>query len=139
MGIEMRFEERFGEAVKKMNNTAEARMHESVNLVRNTVLETLSGSRSGRIYRVPGTKRDYVASAPGEPPAVMLADLRKSIKGGVEKNKGKVIGFVGTDLFKGPILEFGTHDNRIEPRPWLRTSFEKASDGIKEIMMRVWF
>ena len=139
MGIEIRFEERIGEAVKKMNDTSEARMLESVNLVRNTVLETLSGSRSGRIYRVPGTKRDYVASAPGEPPAVQVADLRKSIKGGVEKGEGRVMGFVGTDLPKGVWLEFGTHDNRIEPRPWLRPSFEKASDGIKEIITRTWF
>lgn len=137
MGIEIVFEERIGEVMKKIADKAEERMFEAVNLVRNTTLETLSGPRSGRIYKVPGTQVEYTASSPGEPPAVQLGDLRKSVKGGIEKEGKDVIGFIGSELPKASMLEFGT--SKMAARPWLRPSFEKASDGIKKIMLRIWF
>ena len=137
MGIEIIFEERIDEAIKKIADHAEERMLEAVDEVRNATLETLSGSRSGRIYKVPGTGVEYTASAPGEPPAVQLGDLRKSVKGGVEKEGKTVIGFVGSELPKASMLEMGT--SKMLPRPWLRPSFEKSSDKIKEIFTKVWF
>jgi len=137
MPIEIVFEERIDEAIKKIADHAEERMLEAVDEVRNATLETLSGSRSGRIYKVPGTGVDYTASAPGEPPAVQLGDLRKSVKGGIEKEGKTVIGFVGSELPKASMLEMGT--SKMLPRPWLRPSFEKSSDKIKEIFTKVWF
>ena len=137
MGIEIIFEERIDEAIKKIADHAEERMLEAVDEVRNATLETLSGSRSGRIYKVPGTGVYYTASAPGEPPAVQLGDLRKSVKGGIEKEGKTVIGFVGSELPKASMLEMGT--SKMLPRPWLRPSFEKSSDKIKEIFTKVWF
>lgn len=137
MGIEIRFEDNLEGVMKKIDSTAQDRILESVNEVRNTVLETLSGDRSGRVYKVPGTSKTYVASSPGQPPAVQLGDLRKSIKGGVEEEGGSIVGFVGTELPKGPMLEFGT--SRMAARPWLRPSFEKSADKVKEILTRVWF
>ena len=137
MPIEIVFEERIDEAIKKIADHAEGRMLEAVNEVRNSTLETLSGSRSGRIYKVPGTGVEYTASAPGEPPAVQLGDLRKSVKGGIEKEGKDVIGFVGSELPKASMLEMGT--SKMLPRPWLRPSFEKSSDKIKEIFTKVWF
>jgi len=137
MPIEIVFEERIDEAIKKIADHAEERMLEAVNEVRNATLETLSGSRSGRIYKVPGTGVEYTASAPGEPPAVQLGDLRKSVKGGIEKEGKDVIGFVGSELPKASMLEMGT--SKMLPRPWLRPSFEKSSDKIKEIFTKVWF
>jgi len=137
MGIEIVFENKIREVMKKTTDKADERMLEAVQSVRNTTLETLSGSRTGRIYKVPGTQREYTASAPGEPPAVQFGDLRKSVKGGIEKEGKNVVGFVGSELPKGPMLEFGTRN--MAPRPWLRPSFEKSADKIKEIFTRLWF
>ncbi len=134
MPVELVVEEHFDEAIAKIDNTAKDRMAQAVDEVRNTTLNTLSGQRSGRIYRVPGTQRYYTASAPGEPPAVQLGDLRRSVKTEVEQEG--MVGFVGTDLLKGPMLEFGTR--HIAPRPWLRISFEKSLDKVKEIFTRNW-
>lgn len=42
------------------------------------VLVVLSGDRTGRWYRVPGTKKRYQASAPGEAPASRTGHLRQN-------------------------------------------------------------
>ena len=111
-------------------------MLEAVYAVRNVTLETLSGSRSGRVYRVPGTKKTYRASAPGEAPAQQLGDLRKSVTGGLEKEGRNIIGYVGTGLPKGPMLEYGT--SAMAARPWLRISFEKSLTEVRHIFTRRW-
>ena len=111
-------------------------MHEAVNELRNTVLETLSGTRSGRTYYVPGTRKTYTASAPGQPPAQATSGLRQSIKGVIEKVKGKVIGKVGTDLDYGIMLQYGTRN--MAARPWLDVAAKKASNKIKQIFSRKW-
>jgi hypothetical protein len=139
MGMEIVFKEHFDEAVKKIVDTSKDRVHEAVNEVRNTTLETLTGERTGRMYTIPGTNKEYQASAPGEPPAIQLGDLFKSVKGGVDKENDKVIGYVGTDLDHGRVLEFGRRDGHMAPRPWLRISFEKAEAKVKEIFLRTWF
>ncbi len=136
MGMEVVFEERFDEVKRKIGKAAEDRMMEAVNEVRNTTLETLSGPRTGRTYLVPGTQTEYTASAPGEPPAVQLGDLRKSVKGGIEKVGKDLVGFVGSDLPKAPWLEYGT--TKMLPRPWLRPSFEKSLVKVKEVLTRMW-
>ena len=136
MGNEARLTFHTKEVMHSMEQTASKRMAEAVNVVRNTVLETLSGTRSGRTYKVPGTQRTYTASAPGEPPAQATAGLRQSIKGTVEGEGRKVIGKVGTPLDYGKHLEFGTH--RMKPRPWLKISFEKSLSKVKSILSRRW-
>jgi len=136
MPVQLVVEEHFDEAIAKIDGTIKDRMLEAVDEVRNTTLDTLSGQRSGRIYKVPGTKRYYTASAPGEPPAVQLGDLHRSIKKEVEQEGETIVGFVGTELPKGPMLEFGTR--HIAPRPWLRISFEKSLGKVKEIFTRNW-
>lgn len=125
------------EVMHSMEQAASKRMFEAVNEVRNTVLETLSGHRSGRIYYVPGTKKKYTASAPGEPPAIATSGLFKSIKTSVGGEGRKVIGRVGTDQKHGKPLEFGT--KFMAARPWLRISFEKALPKVKSILSRKWF
>lgn len=142
MGMEVVFKSNIPEMLRRVDDTAKERMHEAVNLVRNATVETLSGDRKpdpDRIYRVPGTKKPkfYQASSPGEPPAVQLGDLRKSVKRGVKKERGKLTGYVGSKLPKAPMLEFGTR--KMAPRPWLRPSFEKSEADIRDIFMRRWF
>ncbi len=125
------------EASRKIKDSALDKMAEAVNLLRNTTVETLSGNRTGRVYRVPGTRKTYRASSPGEPPAVASAELRQSIKTEIESKRGVIVGQVGTELKKGAMLESGTRN--MKPRPWLRKSFEKAEDEIKDILGERWF
>ena len=51
------------EAIKKIDDVAGQRMAEACIHVQNKTKEKLSGNRSGRQYRVPGTKTYYTASA----------------------------------------------------------------------------
>ncbi len=137
MSIDVTMTENLGDASRMLSETMRERMLEAAILVRNNTVEALSGSRSGRVYRVPGTSVTYVASAPGEPPAVQLGDLRKSVKFGVEVEDGSVVGFVGSELDKAPMLEYGTRN--MAARPWLRPSFEGSLDAVRDIFGRRWF
>jgi Bacteriophage protein of unknown function (DUF646). len=156
MGVDIAFHENISGAINKIDETARERMWEAANLVRNTTLENLSGQRSGREYYVPGTKRKYTASAGNEYPAVATGQFWQSLKATVEADgkqialktyqvdnpptagSGKnIIGYVGTELVYGPMLEFGT--SKMKARPWLKRSFDSISEGVKDIFMRVWF
>jgi len=136
-GTHMTLTDNTDKVIKSINESASKRMAKAVNEVRNVVLETLSGSRTGRRYKVPGTQKFYTASAPGEPPAQATGGLRESIKTTVSSEGKKIVGRVGTDLEYGKELEFGTH--RVAPRPWLKPSFEKAKGKIEEILDGKWF
>jgi HK97 gp10 family phage protein len=120
------------EIIKNLEKEGRQRMEKAVNQVRNTTLETLSGSRSGRQYRVPGTKVFYTASSPGQPPAVATGQLRQSVSTAVEGEGKDIIGMVGTDQEYGPMLEYGT--SKMAARPWLRKSFEKDEQNIRDIL-----
>ena len=137
MGIEIMFEERFDAAIKQIGSTAFERMMEATQTVRNQVLVTLSGPRTGRTYFVPDTKKTYTASAPGEPPAVATGRLRQTVKTAVRGEGKSIMGFVGTELEYGAELEYGS--SRVEARPWLRISFEKAMPDVKGILGSTWF
>ena len=137
VNAEIKLKFRTKEVMHSIEQIASKRMLEGANEVRNTVLETLSGTRTGRIYNVPGTKRTYVASAPGEPPAQATSELRKSIKASIKGEGKKVIGVVGTKVKHGLMLEFGTRN--MAARPWLRVSLEKTLPKLKGIWGRKWF
>jgi len=137
MAVEITFKSNLPAVMKAIDKAAKDRMQEAVEAVRNQALETLSGSRSGRTYKVPGTRRTYTASSPGEPPAVATAELRQSVKGVVEKEGSRIVGMVGTDKIQGLMTEFGTRN--MAPRPWLKPSFEKSVGKVKEIFTRIWF
>jgi HK97 gp10 family phage protein len=137
MGIEVTFVSNLDSVMKQIDETVKARMNEAVNTVRNHAVETLSGSRSGKTYRVPGTKVTYTASAPGEPPAVQTGELRQSISTEIEGEGRDIVGMVGTDKKQGLMTEFGTRN--MAPRPWLRPSFERKEPDVKEIFLRTWF
>ena len=105
--------------------------------VQNKTKEKLSGKRTGRVYRVPGTKKTYVASAPGEPPAVATGQLRSSIKYRIVGELQVLRGEVGSELKKAPMLEFGTR--KMAARPFLKPTFDEELPTIKEILSRKWF
>lgn len=140
MGVDVTFKSNLPEVMRKIDKASKDKMQEAVNEVRNTVLEKLSGTRKpdpDRMYYVPGTRRRYQASSPGEPPAQATGELRQSIETSVEVEGKTVIGRVGTDAIQGKMTEFGTR--HIAPRPWLRKSFEESEAKVKELFMRLWF
>ncbi len=102
----------------------------------------LRGSRSGRTYRVPGTRRTYIASASGEPPAVRTGTYRnswhqKTYSEGINQNftvHSTIKNDVKTEAgnhYLGDILENGT--GKMAPRPHFDKIIEKAKPQIKKI------
>jgi HK97 gp10 family phage protein len=135
MSVDVVFENHITEVITMIDSEMGKRMSEAVNAVHDETLNTLSGSRSGRIYKVPGTKNvRYQASAPGEPPASATGNLRQTLKRIIEGIGREIIGYVGSDREYAPFLEFGTR--KMKPRPWLRISFERSSGKVKEIFGR---
>lgn len=119
-----------------LDRELEARVFAAGNTVRNECLKTLRGNRHGRLYRVPGTKVYYRASAPGEPPATRTGALRQSLRVVVFQNPEKLVAQVGTDLEYGKNLEFGTR--KILPRPWFKPSYQRAKPRVYRILGRRW-
>ena len=115
---------------KDLENALHAAMLKSAIDVRNAVLVKLSGGRTGKLYRVPATKRMYRASAAGEAPATRLGHLRASYKY-IVKGKGvNSEGVVGSDLDYSHYLEYGTA--KIKPRPHLKPAFQESKSKIKK-------
>jgi len=121
---------------QSIKDTASKRMYKGVNEVRDQMNETLSGRRTGRIYKVPGTRRTYTASAPGEPPAQATAELRQSLFVSVEGRGNTITGKAGTRLPRGLWLDEGTKN--MKPRPWLDRSLERALSRLREIFEEEW-
>ena len=84
------------------------------------------GAASGRVYG------NHQASAPGQYPASDTGRLMGSIDTELTPTEARV----GTNLFYGPYLEFGT--SKMAARPWLLPSFERAKVGVeKELRARL--
>ena len=96
--------------------------------VNNEVRRTLTGQRTGKLYKVAGTKRTYRASSPAEPPAVRLGHLRNSYQYKVKGNGFRAQAFVGSPLDYAHYLEYGTAHMR--PRRHLSVAFKKIAPKI---------
>jgi hypothetical protein len=105
----------------------------------------LSTPGTGNVYRSKrkGSKVWHVASLPGMPPAVDLGDLRRSYH---VRRPGPMTYEVGSELqdksarglYRADILEKGTRDGRIKPRPHLQPAWDKVrpqfiADVIEEL------
>lgn len=97
------------------------------------VVKILRGSRSGRIYRVPGTQRMYQASAPGEAPASRLGDLRTSYKFIIHRSEA----LIGSPLHYARSLEFGTR--KMAKRPHLKKAYMMNRQAIIGHLTGTWF
>ncbi|AWN24006.1 hypothetical protein DKM44_12830 [Deinococcus irradiatisoli] len=95
-------------------NAADNRAGVVAQQIRNEIVQKLSQPGTGRQY---GKHR---SSSPGEPPAVDLGDLRRSISA-VKIGPGHWQ--VGTNLAKAPLLELGTR--YIKARPFFRPVLER--------------
>ena len=120
----------------------ESRAVDAANELRNAELEILRGQRGGRIYGVPGTKKRYQASAPGQPPAVRTGAFRLSWKPQAYVMFGSYISRIESDLqvgtkrsyTLGDLLENGT--SKMAPRPHQDKILEKAEPEIMRIYSR---
>lgn len=120
-----------------------SRGYRAANELRNASQLVLRGQRSGRRYRVPGTKKHYTASAPGEPPAVRTGAFRASWQPKQKVNVGtynqvSVTSYIEsrqrTDNGKynlGSMLENG--NGKMAPRPYKEKIQEKAKPKIVKI------
>ncbi len=131
-----------GETVMaSLRGSAVQNLSEASIFLRDAIKETLTGNRSGRVYRVPGTKKDYTASAPGEAPASRTGTLRNAISHAV--NKAKLTSVVGPRLLgkepdkQYPLwLEFGT--KKMAPRPYMAPTIQRHKDTVIQIMKEGW-
>lgn len=123
----------------------ESRSYAAANELRNAELLVLRGQRGGRKYRVPGTKRYYQASAPGQPPAVRTGAFRLSWRPKASVVFGSYISRIESDLqvgsrrryVLGELLEKGTV--KMSPRPYQDKILKKAEPEIVKIYSRNYF
>ena len=104
----------------------------------------LRGQRSGRRYRVPGTKTYYTASAPGEVPAQRTGQFRakwdsktystgsahsKEVHSEIESN----VRTAGGKYVLGQLLEEGSPGGQLSPRPYQEKIIDTAKTNIVKI------
>ncbi len=126
--------------LKDAQKEVEQRTYRASNELRNASIRVLRGKRSGRVYRVPNTKKTYKASAPGEPPARRTGIFRLSWGTHVHVEK-KGVHFRAVAAIEskeraggrllGEMLENGT--GRMQPRPYKQKVIDEALPKIKEI------
>lgn len=124
------------EAVQSMNKQARSRARRATNALRNSALDVLSGSGHGRTYHLPSSKATYVASAPGETPAVRTGDLRKKWRQ-YSLAKGKADGVeitarIKSDMPYSDYLDEGT--SKMAARPYK----QKVIDGAKPKIIQIY-
>lgn len=103
----------------------------------------LAAPRSGRTYLKPGTSTPYVASAPGEPPAIRENIYASSW--GVTPAvvlPSQLVAFAVNPIMAGRIalgvvLEEGSSDGTLEPRPHIRPGLERAREAVSALLRRV--
>ena len=143
MNVEMQFMQAWENMKDSLKLQLESRGYRVANKMRNIVVgDVLRGQRSGRIYRVPMTKRYYQASAPGEPPANRTGIYRMSWKPSTYattwgEGEFTVVSQVDTNYrvrggyVLGELLEEGT--SRMAPRPHVDLIAEKSEKEAMKI------
>lgn len=148
------------EITDSIKHQMEGRSYRVANEMRNASQLVLRGARSGKRYKVPGTYRKqrdpydgkikrgryYTASAPGEPPANRLGNFRRSWQPTAFIENGNYISRIESDTMTengrhnlGEILEHGTEDGRIAPRPFEGPIMDKAKPKIARIYNQPYF
>lgn len=131
-GTNEKFAKAVNDAVKSAKTQAQSRAIRASNELRNSALRVLRGQRSGRVYKLPFSKKTYRASAPGEPPAVRSGRLRISWAArAIGKSDSEVIASIHTDVKYAPWLQEGT--DRIAPRPFEEPIIDDAKPRVMAI------
>lgn len=127
------------ETLKSMNRQAQSRARRAANVMRIAATRILKGKRSGREYKIPFYNVKYKASAPGEPPAPRSGEagllgrwhsyaIATPIIGGM-----KITARIQSDVRYAPILNEGTKDGRIAPRPFADKIINEAFPKVRQI------
>jgi hypothetical protein len=125
-GTNEKFAKAVNDAVKSAKTQAQSRAIRASNELRNSALRVLRGQRSGRVYKLPFSKKTYRASAPGEPPAVRSGRLRISWAArAIGKSDSEVIASIYTDVKYAPILEEG-YDGQVQKQKKLKQGGTKT-------------
>ena len=122
---------RLDQSVLKLDALCKAAVSAGCALVEKEAKLSMRGAKSGKTYKVPGTKSaQHKASAPGEPPAILFGRLMASITWNIENREKAmpytfkngtdvatipatgtmpliVIGLIGTNLKYSKRLEYG--------------------------------
>jgi HK97 gp10 family phage protein len=133
--VEFRLENFLPHITQQMDEALGKNLLKATILVHNEVKRLLSGSRSGKTYKVPGTKRTYQASAPFEAPASRLGHLRNSYQYKVLGNGQTMKGYVGSDIDYAHYLEYGTF--KMQPRPHLIPAMMNTKPKIERLFGRL--
>lgn len=131
---------RTGELISDIEHQMMSRAYQAAQALKKAELQVLRGQGGGRRYRVPGSGASYVASAPGQPPAVRTGAYRLSYVPRAEQKSGNVyrsliesgLGVNGWNL--GNLLENGTR--KMAPRPHDKRIIESALPEIGRIYNR---
>lgn len=136
MSASAEFRAELNAATKRIQQQMRSRCVRSSNELRNAAIDVLGSAGGGRVYGVPATKRRYVASAPGQPPAVRTGAFRNSwtpasvVSGNIYtsriESRLNVNGYV-----LGELLENGT--SKMAARPHHDKIKEQALPNIKRI------
>ncbi|GEO26232.1 hypothetical protein AAC03nite_20170 [Alicyclobacillus acidoterrestris] len=130
--------------VEQVKEAAIQRAYPASNELRNAAMYVLRGQRNGRRYRVPNTKRTYVASKPGDPPAVRTGTLRASwFPNPVSNQNGETLVIkpsirsnVPYNKYLDPHFGNGQPPKKVLPRPYIDRIREQAEPAIKRIYNR---
>lgn len=133
------------EKVERIREQLPNRAYRAANALRNAELDVLAkGGHGGRVYRVPGTRKYYTASAPGEVPAVRTGVFRLSwrpkVKSSGDVHKSIIESTVNAGKYVlGDILENGTPGGKMAPRPHQDKILKKARPEIMRIYKEDYF
>lgn len=113
------------------------RAWEASHALRGSLLQVLSGRRSGRRYRLPMSTRFYTASAPGEAPATRTGSFRLSW---LARPEGQVPGVETKQARLADWLQEGTEGRKLrgpmKPRPYVDQAKAKAWSKVQRIYRR---
>ncbi len=122
------------------------RAYRAANALRNAELDVLAkqAGHGGRRYRVPGTRKYYTASAPGEVPAVRTGQFRLSWRPKAQSDGDTHRSMIEStyrvsSYVLGDILENGTPGGKMAPRPHQERILKKAKKAVKRIYEEDYF
>jgi hypothetical protein len=130
-GVRGSFESNRAQVESRIRDGLRGNLRAAILVWHRSLVQTMSGSRQGRLYRVPGTGAFYRASRPGEPPAAPTGDTRGSYSTELVSNTEARL---GSPLDVALWLERGTP--RMLPRPAIQPAFDRVQTSIVALMTR---
>lgn len=116
----------------RVSKSARARADEASGVIMRSTYAILGGKRSGRTYKIAGTRRKYKASAPGEAPASRKRQFRRAW---YTKSEGLSPGVASHETELAKILSKGTRRG-MKRRPFVRKIQRRSRRSLRQIYRR---